>query len=283
MRPFLVTALEDIVGEDQLRVMTDALTLLESLDLSAPSDEIQTIVEIQDSMSDNAIMVSRINDVIYIAYEEAFASFGISLIDNTPLAFKVALLQAVTSLEHYIIPEEIKLLYQAPFGNEEIIANIVPIFSSFTLEQALEYVVEVSDALIQRIEDVIDARLLTMVDPDQPPPVADNVKRVARLNRLITTQGSEQVSVVYKLATAGVRTGRPLNALLEQNFEALEGFETDQLVSELVALVVFSDEPLTNIKAKVMELIADFQPDLSSQRRMDVALNKVLSSAELES
>jgi len=282
MRDTLELALTDVVGPEQLQVILDAATQLETCGLSAPSDDLQTVIEIQDAMSDNALLVSRVNDILYLAYEEAFASLGVTVDDEATLAFKTALLDAITSLDYYIIPEQIQLLYQAPFTNEEIVAHLMPIFTPYDLELAVMWITQVSDATIARLKEVIDAKVQLNTQADVQSP-KDNAARLSRLNRLIKLVGAEQVSAVYTLAQAGVRAGRPLDALLTQLLPQLEGLEPEHVTSELYAVLLFSDTPLDALKSKnsLMALINDFEEDLGRQRRMDLVATRLHQQLEI--
>lgn len=282
MRDTLELALTDVVGPEQLQVLVEAVTQLETCGLSTPSDDLQTVIEIQDAMSDNALLVSRVNDILYLAYEEAFASLGVAVADEATLAFKTALLDALTSLDYYIIPEQIQLLYQAPFTNEEIVAHLMPIFTPYDLELSVMWITQVSDATIARLKEVIDGKVQLNSEADVQSP-KDNAARLSRLNRLIKLVGAEQVSAVYTLAQAGVRAGRPLDALLTQVLPQLDGFEPEQVTSELYALLLFSDTPLDQLKSKnsLMALVNDFEDDLGRQRRMELVATRLHQQLEI--
>lgn len=282
MRDTLELALTDVVGPEQLQVLVEAVTQLETCGLSTPSDDLQTVIEIQDAMSDNALLVSRVNDILYLAYEEAFASLGVTVDEEATLAFKTALLDAITSLDYYIIPEQIQLLYQAPFTNEEIVAHLMPIFTPYDLELSVMWITQVSDATIARLKEVIDGKVQLNSEADVQSP-KDNAARLSRLNRLIKLVGAEQVSAVYTLAQAGVRAGRPLDALLTQVLPQLDGFEPEQVTSELYALLLFSDTPLDQLKSKnsLMALVNDFEDDLGRQRRMELVATRLHQQLEI--
>jgi len=279
MRDLIEKALRDVIGTEQLHLVTDSVALFETIGLSTPSDELQSILERQDGVSDTALFVSRINDIIFIAYDEVFKRFGVTVIDEAPLAFKIALLETLTSLEYYIIPEQIQMLYKAPFTNEEIIAHLIPIFSTFNLEQSMDYLESVSDATVERLALIIENKLMQK-DPEGLNPPADNTARLARLNKLIKFKGAQELSIVYSLAQAGVRAGRPLKALLSQHIEALEGLEPQRLTTELLALTLFSDTSLDHVKTQTHELINEFEENIGRLRQMEMALNPLIQAIE---
>jgi hypothetical protein len=278
----LQLVLTDLVTEERLQVLVDALRLVESSGQSAPSDELQEIIEIQDGLSDNTMLVSRLTDVLELAINQTLNQLGITCNEDADLAQKVAILTAVVSLEDYIIPEHIAGILGGYFTNEEAIALMVPIFTTMTTEEAIEVLMKVEDATLERLSEVVQNNLLKRGNLEVELP-QNNTARIAMLNRLIKATSREQLSVVITLIEAGVRAGRPLSTLLTNHTEELDQFEINHLVVELLALVIFSDHELGDLRAKVGELINEFSDDHAKQRVMGIRLNALLMKVENKS
>lgn len=267
-------ALTGLITPERLDVLVESARLLETSGQSTPLDEVQEVIEIQNSNTDNAILVSRITDVLEIGINQTLRHFGIICTDEAPLAAKNAILHTVSSIEDYLIPEHTVGLLSGYFNNEEVIAHMVPIFTSLSTDEAIEYIQEVTDELIVRMTEVIESEMLKRgpIEVTLPP---DNTARLATLNRLIKAVGDKRVTMVRQLLDSGVRAGRPLIGLLETQLTELDTLEPEQLASELLSLSVFSDTPLSDVPQKTKEMISDFTESLQIQRIIELELNKL--------
>lgn len=271
----LQMALEGLVTPERLEVMLEAHKLLQKLGLDVVADDLQEVIEIQNGNCDNNILVSRLDDVLMIGLNQALTELGVSLTDETTMTVQTSILHTVASLEDYIIPDHLVGLCMGDFSNEEIVANMTPIFTTMGVEEAMDALVEVSDDLVRRINEVALAAI-QLRGPDPIDLLPDNTRRIARLNRLIKAKGADQCSVVVELANAGVRCGRPLASLLEQHVEVMDGFDSDHLACELLALVYFSNADFDQAFTTAHGLVQEFSDELSEQNR----LNKYLTDLE---
>lgn len=271
----LQMALEGLVTPERLEVMLEAHKLLQKLGLDVVADDLQEVIEIQNGNTDNSILVSRLDDVLMIGLNQALTEMGVALTDEASMTVQTSILHTVASLEDYLIPDHMVGLCMGDFSNEEIVANMTPIFTTVGVEEAMDVLVEVSDALVQRINEVALAAI-QLRGPDPIDLLPDNTRRVARLNRLIKAKGADKCSIVVELANAGVRCGRPLSSLLEQHVEVMDGFDSDHLACELLALVYFSNAEFDQAFKTAHGLVQDFSDELSEQNR----LNKYLTDLE---
>lgn len=271
----LQMALEGVASPEHLEVLLEADALLRRMGMDVVGDDLQEVIEMQNGNSDNAMLLSRIDDVLMIGLNQAMTEMGLSVIDETSMTIQTSILHTVYSLEDYIIPDHLVGLCMGDFSNEEIIAHMTPIFTTVGVEEAMDHLVDVSDALVQRVNEVALAAI-QLRGPDPIDLLPDNTRRVARLNRLIKAKGAEKCSIVVELVNAGVRCGRPLDALLEQHVEVMDTFDTDHLACELLALVYFSNSDFDTVFKTAHGLVQDFTDELSEQNR----LNKHLTDLE---
>jgi hypothetical protein len=271
----LQLALEGLVTPERLDLLLEANRLLSGLGLDVVGDELQEIIEIQNSNADNTMLVSRLDDVLTIGLNQALDSFGVRLIDDATMAQRNNVLHTIASLEHYIIPDHLVGLTMGDFTNEEVIANMTPIFTTLGVEEAIDVLALVSDDLVARIHEVA-LNAIQLRGPEPVDLLPDNTRRVARLNRLIKGKGAEKCTIVMELANAGVRCGRPLDSLIHQNVEVMDSFDSDHLACELLALVYFSNAPFDEAFTTARRLVQEFTDELSEQNR----LNKYLTDLE---
>lgn len=271
----LQVALTGVVTEERLDVLLESTRLLQASGLSAPLDELQEVLEIQNSLADNALLVSRLTDILHLALRQVLLELGVRCTDTVELVELNAVLLTVSLLEQYLIPEHLIGLMGGDFNEEEVIAHMVPVFTTLTEDEALHALVEVDPALLLRLRDLMTAQLQLrgMSDAELLP---DNTARLAAINRLITAVGVERVGVVYELANAGIRAGRPLSALLAQSTETLDTLPPERAVSELLALVFFSNHPLEEVMGKTLELIMDYTDQPYQQQLMEKTLKDLL-------
>lgn len=275
----LEAALEGILTPERIEALCDAVRLIEASGQSAPSDDIQEVIEIQDGLSDNNMLVSRITDVITIALNQTLEQLGVVCTAETDIPVKTAILQTVASLEDYIIPEHIVGLMNGDFSNEEVVANMVPVFTTLTVDEAVQALEGVEDGLITRLDEVISQALLLRGPLEEDLP-KDNTARIAMLNRLIKAAGNDQLSVVIELSNAGIRCGRSLSLLLNNHMEAIDDMDPRVAAVELMGLVTYSDHPLEDLKRKLIELFEDFTENYNTQRLMELTINNLLPKVE---
>lgn len=272
----LQVALAGLITDERMDVLLDSVRLIQDAGLSAPIDEVQEVIEIQNSFSDNTLLVARITDTLYLGVTQILTELGVTCTDEVELVERNAILLTVSLLEHYIIPEHLIGLMGGEFNSEEIIAHMVPVFTTVTMDEALHALLEVDPRLIEKLREVLERslQLRSVSDADLLP---DNTARIAAINRLITAVGVERVSIAMELADAGVRAGRPLSGLLTNYTESLEDLPLEHVTSELLALVLFSNHPVSELKPKLLELINDFTDQPYQQKTMTETLNQLLT------
>lgn len=271
----LQMALAGLVSPEHLEVLLEADELLRRMGMDVVGDDLQEVIEMQNGNCDNSILVSRIDDVLMIGLNQAMTEMGLRVIDETSMTIQTSILHTVYSMEDYIIPDHLVGLCMGDFSNEEIIAHMTPIFTTLGVEEAIDHLVDVSDELVQRINEVA-LNAIRLRGPDPIDLLPDNTRRIARLNRLIKAKGADKCSIVTELVSAGVRCGRPLDALLEQHTEVMDTFDTDHLACELLALVYFSNSDFDTVFKTAHGLVQEFTDELGEQNR----LNKHLTDLE---
>lgn len=259
----LQLALTDVVTPERLEVFLEAQQLLNQLSFTAADEELQTILGLQDGISDSYLLVSRVEDCLVYAIGEALHQHGIECAADTPLYLMVALLTTVGNIQHYLLPEDLLQMTLQDEDPEVILAGLVPFFTDVDAEQALEVLQNVHPNVIHRITEL--ARERQARDQIEPPRVADHAVRIQKINALRRQQDYPPPQLVVELSRRGVRSGAPLEHLLSQTLDDLEALSLDQIPVEFLALVFFSNTPLDQVLNVTLEHLHDFT-DLAPQR-----------------
>lgn len=279
MQDTLKIALEGYVSPERTEVLMDAVQLIADSGQDTPLDELSEVIEMQNGMADSATFIGRIDDTIHVALNDTLAQLGVTCLNEAGIDIKTDILRTVASLESYIIPEHVIGLIDGNFTNEEIIATMVPIFSTRSIEEVMDVLVVVTDESIGRLAEVVKNNLL-LRGPSEDDLPRDNTARLARLNRLIRHLGAERISIVYELTQSGVRAGRPLTALLGQFIEAFLPMSPERVATEMLALVLFSDTPLAEVRKVTTEQCHDYTDSVGEQRLMEMTLTPLFPIIE---
>lgn len=269
----LQLALADVVTPEQLDVLLECHQQLSDLGLSDFEDELQQVVGLQDGISDNDLFVSRIRDVLLYAVGDALTQYGVEVDDETPLNVMVGILQAVANIEHYIIPEHLHDLACSGRPSEEIIAEMTPMFSVVPGDEAFEHIVAVKDDTIIRLRE-ITGQLLSYRTPDDHRP-ADHTLKIAKINGLLNATQQQRPAKVNELAKSGVRSGQPLDTLLELSIEYLDAQPTTEVAIELLGLAYYSDVPMSELTDVLREVVREYTDDYQEQVKISHALTSL--------
>lgn len=266
----LQLALMDLITPERLDVFLEAQQLLSSMGLSDFEDEIQQVFGLQDGISDNDLLVSRVETILIYAMGDALNQYGVTVRDDTPLEVMAGIAQATANIEHYVIPEVLHDITLGDWQPEEALAEMVPMFSAVSGVNAFDYLTHVKEDTITRIRE-ITASVLQYRPPEDNRPV-DHKERIARINQLLRHTQHTAPAVVVNLAKSGVGSGQPLTSLMNYALEDLDKMNTDEVGIELLGLVYFSNTPLDNMTSTIRDVIQDYTDEYQEQVRIHTAI-----------
>lgn len=259
MKAYMQEVLEHLVTPERKELLLDVINTLEVLNFEAALDEIQQVCEMQSSgMSDTAMLLARINDVIFYAHKEALRVHRVVMDERADLKHTQAVLKTLSEFDSFIIPEQIDLILGGAFSNEEMLGHLVPMFNRIRYEEIVDHILEVDPILIERIREVIAPSIATRGATDIPPAP---VSRIRLINRLVAKFGKPNFSMMFDLADSGMRVGASFEDMYAMAVEGLDRLEPTQVPTELFGMIAFSDVALDQIRIKLIETIDDIEPD----------------------
>lgn len=140
-----------ILPEPQLELDLEIIDLFESLNYTAPHEVLQKIMEVSTSNIDTAQYLMRIDSTFNDALDDLLLAFGVEVTESTPLAYKHDLARGITQLPFYYLPIEVLNILDGTFQNDVILAELIQLTRSVSVEESLEYIKTVNDGLITTI------------------------------------------------------------------------------------------------------------------------------------
>lgn len=269
----LQLALMDVVMPERLFVILDAQRLLNELGLTTADEELQTIIGLQDGISDTDLLVGRVDDCLTIALRSALREYGVTPGDDVRMPVLTALLRTVGQFEFYLVPTLLAERMEAALSNEELLASVVPLFTEVSENEAFEALTQVEDATITRMRTV--TRELLTHHPTTPREVNQRDLRTHRINQiLVHTQRFHPVHAL-ELSQAGVGMGLPLEHLVDLTVERLEALDLEPLAYELIGLGYYSNTPVDTLLVTLQELTRSLTDDLQQQHQLKTLLHQV--------
>lgn len=259
----LQLALWDIISPEQLYVILEAQRLLNDIGLTTADDELQNVIGLQDGISDNTILINRIEDVLLYAVGSALNEYGITLRDDAPFPLMVGILRTVSQFELYLIPESLSDVINSADDNEEVVSYLVPLFTEFDEQEALDNIVTVEDATIRRMHAVVEE--LIAVTPTDNPVVEKRELRIKRINQMLIQTQRMHPLIVVDLAQSGVRMGQPLDLLVTQVIDRLEPLALEPLAYEMLGLTYYSNTPISDILQATLQGVEELIDEIKEQ------------------
>jgi len=266
MQYIIDSVLTPLVPEERKEVILKCVASLEALEYNDALDEMQQVVEMTDTMGDNQMMISRLDDIIWNAHETIFKRHEITVSAEASQEVRQSIVDVVSNFDKYIIPDQLLMLFEGGFMAEEIIAQMCQLFTGIPMDEVWPEVKDVSHRLMLGMKEEIErqVRYRGVEDADPVP-----VMRVKMVNDFIRALGRDTLSMAIEMANAGVRVGvRTASSLVQQSVEALDKKEAEHAAMELFGLVVLSDTPVDKIEKQVRDYVTDFTDDNHKSRRM---------------
>lgn len=270
MQYILDSVLTPLITEERKELILSCVASLESLDYQAALDELQQVVEIQDGLSDNGMLLARIDDVIWNAHETIFKNHEIEVSAEATQEIRQAIVDVLANFNRYIVPDQLLMLFEGGFMPDEVLAQMVQLFTSVKFDEAWPMIGNVSPQLMNTMREEIErqVRYRGLEDTDVTP-----VRRVKMVNDYIRVVGQDTFSMLLDLSNSGVRIGtRDIAGLVQQSLEALDRKDPEVAALELFGLVLMSNVPVEEIDKKIRELIADYSDNNMDTTRMLAAV-----------
>ncbi len=270
MQYILDSVLTPLITEERKELILSCVASLESLDYQAALDELQQVVEIQDGLSDNGMLLARIDDVIWNAHETIFKNHEIEVSAEATQEIRQAIVDVLANFNRYIVPDQLLMLFEGGFMPDEVLAQMVQLFTAVKFDEAWPMIGNVSPQLMNTMREEIErqVRYRGLEDTDVTP-----VRRVKMVNDYIRVVGQDTFSMLLDLSNSGVRIGtRDIAGLVQQSLEALDRKDPEVAALELFGLVLMSNVPVEEIDKKIRELIADYSDNNMDTTRMLAAV-----------
>lgn len=266
MQYILDSVLTPLVPEERKELILSCVASLESLDYQAALDELHQVVEFNDTVGDNAMMLARIDDVIWNAHETIFKQHEVTVSMEATQEVRQSIVDALSGFNKYIIPDQLLMLFEGAFMPEEILAQMCQLFTQVDFDTVWPEIKNVSPRLMETMREEIErqVRYRGMDDSDPVP-----VSRIQLVNEFFRQFGRETFSMASDLSNAGVRVGtRDATSLVQQSVEALDRREPEQAGLELFGLVLLSNTEPKEMEKVTRKFAEDFTDDNRDSRRM---------------
>ncbi len=261
----ILLVLEDIATPEQTLLYSDGFKLLEEIGSDAHTEELLTIIGLQDGISDNTILISRIHDCLYYALKDVIQQYEIIISDEIDIPVMIALLRTISNIENYSIPGIINDILEQDLSNEEMLANLVELMTEYKEDEVFDYILSYSDAGIDAMKAIIDSRIqydrLEEVDDPQLPSKLDRLKKII----------FKYNPVVYEsIRGQGFRVGTSLDILLDYviSHEVIDDLNTVEFGRNLFFVVAFSDVSDNEVKKVLLDLIDNSSDDIYELERI---------------
>lgn len=258
-------AISSLVPPEQLTVILDTVNLLLEQDYVLALDELNTVLMIADDDADSSMLVGRINDVLMYALNYMLNDRDISVVDETDLGVRLAIINTLTNIPLYIIPDDLAHIFQQNYDDIETLARLVAFFTNYHVDDLIDVIIGVGDTTLAYLHSEITERIRTMGEY-----IGSRIptERIKVINLLLSTNGREKFSMMLELANAGVRVGRSFDELLQISFEGLESRNPEEAASQLVGLAFLSDVPLDVIWSKLNMSLDDYTDNPMERKLM---------------
>lgn len=268
-------AISSLVPPEQLSIILDVVDTLLEKDYVLALDELNTVLMLADDNCDSAMLVARIHDVLVYAMNYCLNDYDIIISDDAPLYVRHAVYKTLIYMPLYLIPESLAHIFEADYDNEETIAQLVPYFTEYSVEQILPFVESVSGEILNTLRGEVDAKMAVQaeyVGKRRP------TERIRVINQLIQRNGRDAFSMMIELSDAGVNVGRSYEELINISFEALESKNPEDVARQLVGLAFFSDVELGAIWRTIDASLDDYTDNPLERRIMLDAIGSIKRS-----
>ncbi|BEG72720.1 hypothetical protein RVBP21_3480 [Pseudomonas phage BRkr] len=272
MKEMLDSILTPLVMEERKEIMLECVASLEEMDYSAALDELHTVCSIADDNADTMMLLGRIDDIIRVAHDQVLAAHEVKVSDEATQEQRLAIVHTILGLPNYILPDQIELILQGDFDNEEILAHLVPMFERLSFDEVWPLINEVSVSFIDALKAMVQDTMMTRGHIDE---YIAPVSRIRVLNRLMNTIGRDKFSMVLELSNSGMRVGHDWLELLSNSLESLDNKNAQDAAYEMVGLAFFSNLHLDSIYSTVKVSIDEYTENEMERNIMERVIDEI--------
>lgn len=255
MNEYLRTLITPLVTPERLEYFREAYDLLERINFVDCLDELYMITQIQDGISDNAMFLQRLSDVIYIGLKEMLLQHEVIVNDDIPEWALLQLMQSITMVDAYTLPYEILEMHDAGYSGDELLAAVAANFGYLDFDELVQWIVQVSDNFTTNLINLLNTRASMESVVDNVPIEPDAIRR---MNLVLIKLGNERISLAKELLDSGVRVGIGWDLIETMAFDGLEKIPVQQVGYELLGLLVLAGMDIKTIKEKAQQIMEDF-------------------------
>lgn len=255
MNEYLRTLITPLVTPERLEYFREAYDLLERINFVDCLDELYMITQIQDGISDNAMFLQRLSDVIYIGLKEMLLQHEVIVNDDIPEWALLQLMQSITMVDAYTLPYEILEMHDAGYSGDELLAAVAANFGYLDFDELVQWIVQVSDNFTANLINLLNTRASMESVVDNVPIEPDAIRR---MNLVLIKLGSERIKLAKELLDSGVRVGIGWDLIETMAFDGLEKIPVQQVGYELLGLLVLAGMDIKTIKEKAQQIMEDF-------------------------
>lgn len=255
MNEYLRTLITPLVTPERLEYFREAYDLLERINFVDCLDELYMITQIQDGISDNAMFLQRLSDVIYIGLKEMLLQHEVIVSDDIPEWALLQLMQSITMVDAYTLPYEILEMHDAGYSGDELLAAVAANFGYLDFDELVQWIVQVSDNFTTNLINLLNTRASMESVVDNVPIEPDAIRR---MNLVLIKLGNERISLAKELLDSGVRVGIGWDLIETMAFDGLEKIPVHQVGYELLGLLVLAGMDIKTIKEKAQQIMEDF-------------------------
>lgn len=255
MNEYLRTLITPLVTPERLEYFREAYDLLERINFVDCLDELYMITQIQDGISDNAMFLQRLSDVIYIGLKEMLLQHEVIVNDDIPEWALLQLMQSIIMVDAYTLPYEILEMHDAGYSGDELLAAVAANFGYLDFDELVQWIVQVSDNFTANLINLLNTRASMESVVDNVPIEPDAIRR---MNLVLIKLGSERIKLAKELLDSGVRVGIGWDLIETMAFDGLEKIPVQQVGYELLGLFVLAGMDIKTIKEKAQQIMEDF-------------------------
>lgn len=250
--------LTDITIPENVTALDRAYNLLSDNGISAHEQELNELIALADNFESGDLLLQIFN-ILKERLIDNCQLMGVFINNEISLDLASTTFEGLINLTTSFDVQTILTIISSGLNNEETLATILQIMTGIPTHQFLEYIDEVKDALIERIEvllsDINEELELTMDDTEE---VRNTFKEYhSKLNFDIS---SNMLRDGYSFKT-------PLELLLNNANEELSDLSSkpNELVKELFGILLMSDlaGDKENVVSKLLESIEDYAADIN--------------------
>ena len=260
---------------EQLELGASILGLFEDVNFTSPFEPLQEIMEVSTSLISTDQYVSRVLTCLSDSMDDMLKAFSVEVTESCPLQYKLDVATTLIKLPNYYLPSEVLAIVTTSFDNEVILAELVMLTQGVIVEESLEHLYSVGDALIPKIAEEM-SKMAALDEATNTPLDLVNIdrKRIININRLLKdARAKDHLECVGELIEAGAKMGADFEPLVQQYVERLTMLPADHMTIELLGLALFSKLPAEQWIDTVQHTAGEFTDLLSDHRKIEIVLN----------